>query len=184
MNGKPIGLKMKHFGQKWLKVDDQFSQISREPSQAVYEEDEEMFESFPNTRVFDSLNNVTFDIPEEPEYTCKAPGKLVIDEYPGNIVHRKVRSQVSKSVEYHPLKSKSPAPKRGFGLIKEEDSLRFRNLYYYLHQPVKGKSYEKYLALQNCIKGSDAVPKFISYLQKKNYRIPSYLQNEYGKSYK
>jgi hypothetical protein len=168
MNAKPIGLKMKHFGLKWVKIDDNFSQIQKEPSQVFTGSDDEIFDSFPNRRVFDSLNNVTFDIPEEPEYSGPVPGKLVLDEYPERLVHRKVLSQVSRSFD-------SSQTKRKTLKTLPNEGRKVQNLYYYLHQPFK-PTWEKHQSLQSSIRKSEAAPRFIAYLQKRNMRVPSYLQ--------
>lgn len=166
-------MKTKHMGMKWIKVDDQFSQISKEASMDYYDLSDDQFESFPDNRVFESLNNVTFEIPEGPEYNKQNLKRLVLDEYPEPIVHRPTRGRVSKSIEFYSKKSASPSP-----VIGKEESSRLKNIYYYLHRP-QDKGYNKYQSLQSKIKNCDTAEKFISYLEQRNKRIPSYLHNPY-----
>lgn len=173
MHSRSIGMKTKHMGMKWMKVDDQFTQIAREPSKDCSESFEDDFEGFPDNRVFESLNNVTFEIPEEPEYKKSTPKKLIFDEYPEPIFHRPVRGRVSKSTEFYSKKSSSPTPSVG-----QEDQSRLKNIYYYLHRP-QNQGYSKYQTLQKKIKSSDTTDKYISYLQQRNKRVPSYLHNPY-----
>lgn len=188
MNGKPLGMKTKHMGMKWLWVDDMFSVISSEYQNSVGEfaYDQNLDEGLdPRGAMLESLNNITFEIPEEPEFKNNAPDKLILDEYPGKIQRRRHKSDIPTRGLKNKTQPKTPnsnIPKYPSN-FRPEESHRLKNLYFYLHSPAfqqpgsqnHTKLNEKHEELQKVIKSNPFTSTFKRFLESTNKRVPGCL---------
>jgi hypothetical protein len=188
-----MGKKTRHMGMKWLRIDDQFSAITPSHSKVLGSDS-----SFPYLED-DFLvhlpvgpNNVTFEIPEDPEFSPSEPAKLALDAFPGLIKHPRIRSrkpQHSSPPSQQPAKYRSPwyvsptqwaqlnAPRPPF-----DESARLRNLYYHLHEassqrPAALQLSAKHAELQTTLRSLPLAADYKNYLQQNNMRVPAHLRS-------
>ena len=197
MNGKCLGMKIKHMGMKWMWIDDQFSILESELSEKSFDYNKGSPTVYKeNHHHIDTLTNITFDIPEDPEYKEFVLEKLEIDKFPGKIPTKKHKSVVPafRLPKINPKrKYTSPwyvNPKKWNKISnsltheKMDPKKKMENLYFFLHKNDEySYDYEgpneldiRYNKLKSQIKTLDTPLKFQRYLESKNLRIPSCIQ--------
>lgn len=196
MNGKCLGMKVKHMGMKWMWVDDQSSSLASESNSLITEVNLDLDKSVsevPNG--IDGLANIRFEIAEEPEFKKSRLEKLEIDEFPGVLPRLRHKSFIPRTIipkVHEKRKYTSPwyvKPQKWNGIAKTfesrpvDEKYRLKNLYFYLHKDKntgtfgvdRNKMDQKYHKLQETIQSLDLTSKFQKYLESKKLRIPSYL---------
>ena len=197
MNGKSLGMKVRHMGMDWLWIDDQHSSLSPEPSSLITEINSDyQAPIIESSYLIDGPTNVTLEISEEPEYKDKEIQKLEFDEYPGVLPKLRHKSFVPRTIipKLNPKKKYTSPwyvnPKKWNNICKTFDSevidekYRLENLYHFLHKKNNRKTNgynssqldEKYNQIQETMRNLDIVPKYQKYLQSKHLRLPSCLR--------
>jgi hypothetical protein len=193
MNIKNIGMKAKHMGMDWMWVDDHFSVLSSGSKRVITDFGKK--KSYKDFKHLDSLANITFDIPEDPEYKESILEKLVLDPFPGKIPKKHNKS-------FFPDLPKAKSRKKYFNSLyatpntrnrisasleskKSDEENRIQNLYFNLHKRTKSPELEtensriideKYQRLQEILKTIDT-SKFQRYLESKKIRVPHYIES-------